>query len=70
MTERYSKNEMKTITVIKTWDYLDGLKAQQEETRILRDFKTYLLKGVDLLHSGNTELFDRDVLELDKEYNE
>lgn len=70
VTERYTKEELKNVTVIKTWDFPNGLEARQEETRILRDFKVYLLKGVCLLHSGNTELFDRDVLQLDKEYNE
>jgi len=64
--ERMDSRDLRKITVIRTWSYANGLDARKEERRILNDFKVYKVKeGYSPLHSGNTELFDRDVLELD-----
>lgn len=62
--ERWVK-DLDRVTIIKIWDYPRGKDARKEERRILNDFKVYKWTGIDLLKSGNTELFDRDVLELD-----
>ena len=63
--DRYTIEEMENITVLKEWEYPIGHDAARAESSILSDFKVYKWKGSALLNSGNTELFDRDVLELD-----
>ena len=55
--------------VIMQKQYLSGLLAREEEKKILTDFKSYLYTGPDLLKSGNTELFTKDVLNLDNAQN-
>lgn len=68
---RFKAYELECITVIKTWDYPEGKEARKKEKDILDKFKVYSWTGPNLLESGNTELFDRDVLELDiKDNNE
>lgn len=64
---RYLKSDLDKITVIKEWSFPNGADARLAETKILQDFAVYNLKGVRLLRDGNSELFDRDVLELDTE---
>lgn len=66
VVNRYRSTDRKKITVIKEWNYANGKDARAAETKILQDFKVYQWVGVDLLRNGNTELFDRDILELDK----
>lgn len=70
--ERYRKSDLQKITIVKTWDYIKGEKARFAEREILEKFKVYKPPlGYAPLTSGNTELFDRDVLELDGgEYGE
>ena len=46
--------------------YLFGFLAQEEEQRILKRHRADRYKGRSLLVSGNTELFTRDVLGLDR----
>jgi len=65
--ERYGAADMAKIEIIKTWDYVKGLDARKEEKRILDNFRVYKVSSAyNPLQNGNTELFDRDVLELDK----
>ena len=45
--------------------FLIGSLAQSEESQILRKYARYLYKDTDVLMSGNTELFTKDVLNLD-----
>jgi len=64
--ERCDARDLAKISIIKTWNYPKGLDARKEERRILNDFKVYKVAGgYAPLMSGNTELFDRDILELD-----
>ena len=65
VSKRYSNDDTKKITSIKEWDFVDGAEARKMETKIKRKFKIYKWTGPDLLMSGNSELFDRDILELD-----
>lgn len=68
---RFKVYELEKITVIKVWEYPEGREARKKEKDILKKFKVYRWTGPNLLESGNTELFDRDVLELDiKDNNE
>ena len=64
--ERFG-SDMKFITVIKTWDFVLGKDARDKEREVLTNFKEHKWKGENLLESGNTELFDIDILELDYE---
>lgn len=61
------KSDMRYITVLKTWDFINGKDARDREREILVNFKVYKWTEENLLESGNTELFDRDILELDYE---
>lgn len=63
---RFKSNTKGNISIIKTWDYIKGRDARIEESRILKDFNVYKWNGIDLLTDGNTELFSRDILELDR----
>ena len=51
--------------VVKTWEFEVGKDAYVQEQKILKDFKEYKYNGKDLLVSGNTELFYKDVLMLE-----
>lgn len=64
--ERFSINELKIIEVIKTWDYDKGIDALQKEQEILKEHTKHRCKGLSILSSGNTELFNTDVLNLDR----
>lgn len=60
-------SEMSKIKIIKTWLYADGLEAYEMEQRVLNEFKDSSYTGPELLKSGNTELFEWDVLGLDNQ---
>ena len=65
--QRFNLKDLSIIEVLNTSDYIVGEGAYTEEQRILREFKKYRYTGPKILASnGNTELFTRDVLELDK----
>ncbi|MBW4460438.1 MAG: hypothetical protein KME47_09385 [Nodosilinea sp. WJT8-NPBG4] len=53
------------FTVLKQSYYEKGNDARVEETKIKRLYKKYRYKGSSVLRSGNTELFVKDILELD-----
>ena len=61
--ERFNK-DMQYINILKTWHYSNGEDAYDEEQRILKEFKQFKYTGPDLLKSGNTELFNTDVLNI------
>ena len=62
--ERFS-GEVYPYKVIKQVYYSDGQLCLNDETAILRQYKTALYSGKPILKSGNSELFLLDVLELD-----
>ena len=39
--------------------------AREKEQSIIKEYQNYIYKGDPLLSSGNTEIFDRDILSLD-----
>jgi len=43
------------------------VKMRQVKKAIKQDFKEFSYKGVDVLKNGNTELFTKDVLNLEVE---
>lgn len=63
--DRYLKQELENITVIREWEYATGVEAFNEEQLILKEFKTLQYKGDPVLSTGNSELFVVDVLQLD-----
>jgi len=65
VAHRYRSNKLGRITILKEWSYAEGKNARNAETRILQDFKVYKWTGTPLLTDGNSEIFDRDVLELE-----
>lgn len=62
--ERFS-GEIYPYTIIKQVYYSDGQLCINDETAILRQYKTALYKGEPLLKCGSSELFISDVLGLD-----
>jgi len=62
---RYTQAELEKITVLKVWEYDIGAHAYEREQEILKEFSEYKYEGVPLLVTGNTELFNKDVLQLE-----
>ncbi len=63
--ERFRSQDLSKIKVLKTIRYEVGHDARAEELSILREFKYAKWKGEELLTTGNSELFDRDILMID-----
>lgn len=64
--KRFPSVDLARIRVIKTWSYELGAEAAKREIAVLRQYADDLYTGIDVLvGAGNTELFVRDVLELD-----
>jgi hypothetical protein len=53
------------ITPIKEFGFVFGQRAYELEQEILKEYSEYKYLGEDILISGNTEIFTRDVLGLD-----
>ncbi len=62
VAERFSNKDLSKIKVLKIVEYASGYDARAEELRILKEFSYAKYTGDDLLASGNTELFNRDIL--------
>ncbi len=60
--ERFTNSELQLIEIVNTWYYKNGAEAYKAEQNILKYFKEYKYVGIDILKSGNTELFIKDVL--------
>jgi len=66
--ERFDTDDLDKITAIRTCDYDVGREAYEKEQEILRQNTQYRYTGIDKpLLNGNTELFIKDILGLDKE---
>ena len=64
--KRFNKEDRYKIRVLREISYNHSCDAYREEQRILRKYKEFKWYGPALLRSGNTELFNADVLGLDK----
>ena len=60
---RYSIREVSNFKNIYVKFFIKGHFARQEEKRILTKFKKFQYKGKKLLSTGNTELFNKDVIQ-------
>lgn len=69
VNERFQKSDLAKIEIIKIIKYEIGADAKAEESKILNRYKKHKYKGEKLLTSGNTELFHKDILELDAKLN-
>lgn len=68
--KRRFKGDLRKVTTIATWEYEQLKEGYDKEQSLLRKYSDSLYLGVDKLLSrgGNTELFVKDVLGLDKNY--
>jgi len=66
ISERF-QSESTSYTVIKESDFALGQEAYTQEQDVLKKFSAYRYKGKPFLVSGNTELFIKDVLQIDYE---
>ena len=64
---RFNTIDRLNIKLIKSWSFESGIDALKEETKIMKRYKEYKYIGPNLLSSGNTELFNIDILGLDNE---
>ncbi len=62
---RDDRNKGMVVDIIREENYLFGVMAYDEEERILRKYLEHRYYGEKILESGNTELFTKDVLNLD-----
>ena len=65
LVARYNVADLQKIELVDSVEFDRGEDAYALEQLYLRDFKQYAYKGAKILSSGNTELFIRDVLQLD-----
>jgi len=63
--DRFPAKDRKFMTVLYCHLFEDGHDAINAEKNILRLFKEYKAHNINLLSSGNTELFTKDVLQMD-----
>lgn len=59
-------SEMKYIKMIKFKEYVIGIDAYYKEQEILERYREYRYEGINILRSGNKEIFTIDILTLDK----
>lgn len=64
VNERFQLNDLSKIEIIKQKLYENGQDALEWETKLKRKYKEYQYKGPDILSSGNTELFTKDIIAL------
>ncbi len=63
--KRFTKDELSIIEVLATRYYEVGQDAYDAEQQVLEDYKEFKCIGLNILKSGNTELFSRDILDID-----
>ena len=59
------RTDSQYIEVLSFKEYENGTEAHTEEQRILKEYKEFKYIGEALLKTGNTEMFNKDVLGLD-----
>ena len=63
--KRFSNDDLWKITILKTYAFKTGSDARDMEYKIKKQYAGDRYTGEPVLVSGNTELFTRDILELD-----
>ncbi len=64
--DRFKADKDKSITVLKEWYFDCGAEAYREEQKIIAKYKKFCNKTKSYMRRGFTEVFDIDVLNLDK----
>lgn len=65
---RFTSADLKRIKLLKTWHYQSGDECRKKERYILEKYKFAKYRGDKLLESvGTSELFNQDILLLDKD---
>lgn len=62
VNERFSLLDLNKIEIIKQEKFENGKEAYDKEQKILKKYSKFKYKGPKILESGNTELFNKDVL--------
>lgn len=62
VNERFNLTDLSKIEIIKQKLYENGQDALDWETKLKRKYKQYQYIGPDILKSGNTELFTKDII--------
>lgn len=63
--KRFRNDDLEKITTVKTWSFDVGGDARDKEREILAQHAEHRYTGEPVLTNGNTEMFTRDILELD-----
>ena len=65
---RFKPEDQKKMKVIKVWKFENGYEALEKEQKILKEYKDFLYNGNEkiLISNGNTEIFVKDILNLDR----
>ena len=67
LKDRFKAFDMDKITVLQTWNFENGAEAFEREREYLNRYKEFVYRGAPILISGgNSELFTKDILGLDK----
>lgn len=69
VSERFSLTDLSKIEIIKQKLYKNGQDAYSWEQKLLKMYKQYQYIGPNILESGNTELFTKDIIALYYEEN-
>lgn len=65
--ERFCSSELEKITILKTWNHKKGKTSLKKEQITLKKYSKYRYAGrAKILKSGTTEIFTKDVLNLNK----
>ena len=62
---RFPDLNKKKIRIIKLWSFKQGKEAENIEKDILTEFNEFKYKGPKIIRRGNTEIFTKDILNLD-----
>ena len=62
---RYSVKELKSIQTIYVWEFQSGQTCRDLEKLILTEYSNFKYSQLNLLHTGNTELFSVDIFKQD-----
>ena len=62
--KRFTVKDLEKIRIVHQVHYKNGQDAYKEEQKYLKQFKEYKYIGPKLLSSGNTELFNIDILNI------
>ena len=65
--ERFSNSDLQIIEVLKTWYFEYGKECYAKEQKYLKEYYQYKYDKEPILESGNSELFNIDILGLDYE---